>query len=255
MRDRHAESPVHEDRRGRRDGGSCVRRSRSSTRRPLTSPTVTSSRAASVSSTCLVSALSRGAAGSTSKDASVPSKSDSTTRRACGGRASIAASTSGTIIRIVVTPADSRNLDQHRTRPFDLQPQPSLDDTQEEGQDRLSGVSCIFRDEIAEKLLNDAASGCEAHNLSRVAKAQLLQNVCPMSLNSGRADGQHVGDLLAASSFSDQLQHFALALGERVVSIGDASLGQAPDVVVEDDLRDGRTEEGLARPRPPRSPR
>ena len=36
--------------------------------------------------------------GSTSKDASVPSKSDSTTRRARGGRASIAASTSGTML-------------------------------------------------------------------------------------------------------------------------------------------------------------
>ena len=111
----------------------------------------------------------------------------------------------------------------------------------------IYGVSCIFLTK-SKKLSDDTASGSEAHDLSRVAKTQLLQNVCPMSLNSGRADGQQFSNFLAASTFSHQLQHFALPLGERVVSIGDAAVSKAAHVVVEDNLRNGRTEEGLAGP-------
>ena len=63
-----------------------------------------------------------------------------------------------------------------------------------------------------EKLLDDTAPRRETYNLGRIAETQLLQNVCPVSLNSGRTDGQQIRDLLAASSFRDQLKNFPLAL-------------------------------------------
>ena len=93
--------------------------------------------------------------------------------------------------------------------------------------------------------MHDSTTCGKTYDLCRVAKAERLQQMRPVRLYSCRADRQDVSDLLAAFSFSHKLQHLTLAFGQRVVAIRDAAFGEAPDVIVEHNLRDGRTEERL----------
>ena len=78
---------------------------------------------------------------------------------------------------------------QCRPRPYDSRISTAVPDNQEEGPVGYP-VFPVFSLAMnaSERLLNDAAAGCVSNDLCRVAKAQLLQHVCPMSLNSGRTD-------------------------------------------------------------------
>ena len=106
---------------------------------------------------------------------------------------------------------------------------------------------CLSRRSLGDgALVHDPASRRVSNDLSGILKAELLKQMSSVRFDSSRTDREHVSDFFAALSFRDQLQHLALAFGERIVAIGDPSLGQASDVVIEHDLRDGGTEERFA---------
>ena len=59
---------------------------------------------------------------------------------------------------------------------------------------------------------------------------QLLENMATMSFDGGQADIQQVCDLLIRTPLGDNPQNFALAIGERVVAVLQASLLQPADI-------------------------
>ena len=67
-----------------------------------------------------------------------------------------------------------------------------------------------------------------------------------MSLDSGRADIQQVGDFLVGPPLGSHLQNFTLAIREQVVAVLKATLLQAANIVFLEDSGDLAGQEGTA---------
>jgi hypothetical protein len=66
-------------------------------------------------------------------------------------------------------------------------------------------VTAVLLRKLAD-LLKDAATGFVANDLCHVTNARLLEKVCPMSLNSGRADGQQFRNVARLSEQVEALR-------------------------------------------------
>jgi hypothetical protein len=78
---------------------------------------------------------------------------------------------------------------------------------------RTGGVdSKSEQPEHVRRLRNDAVSNCVKHEFCGIVHVQLLQNVCSMRFDGSRTHAQHVGNVLVAVAFGNELKDFTFTL-------------------------------------------